>query len=97
MLGLYLESTDERMGNIVQAYDAEDWSNYAVYVHALKSTSLNVGGKQLSEAAKELELTAKDVKNGINVEENIAFIKSHHKPMMDLYDATIAEIKQILE
>ena len=96
MLGLYLESTDERMGNIVQAYDAEDWSNYAVYVHALKSTSLNVGGKQLSEAAKELELTAKDVKNGINVEENIAFIKSHHKPMMDLYDATIAEIKQIL-
>ena len=44
---------------IQEKFDARDWKNYQILVHALKSTSLSIGAEKLSEAAKKLELAAK--------------------------------------
>lgn len=62
----------------LQAYfEAEDWENYQIVVHALKSTSLTIGAITLSKEAKALESACK--------EGNIAYVKEHHNDMMGRY------------
>lgn len=97
MLGLFCSGYEERVGNLTEAFEAEDWNTYTVYIHGLKSTSLNIGGEQLSEVAKELERAGKAIQELENVEEEKAFIKGHHTDAMNLYKATVAEAKKMLE
>lgn len=96
MLELFTDSYDETSEKINNALAAEDWKNYTIYVHGLKSSSLTVGGEALSTAAKELEFAGKAVQAGDNAEENIAFIKERHNEVMALYKATILEAQKII-
>lgn len=50
----------KKADKIQEHFDAKDWKNYQIMVHALKSTSLSIGAENLSEAAKKLELAAKN-------------------------------------
>ncbi len=59
-LKMYCESHEEKKTQIEGYYEAKDWENYAIKVHALKSTSLTVGGKELSEMAAALEKAGKE-------------------------------------
>lgn len=69
----------------LQAYfEAEDWENYQIYVHALKSTSLTIGAITLSKEAKALESACK--------EGNAAYVKEHHNDMMERYQALLDSI-----
>ena len=97
MLELFCNSYDENVTKITEAFQAEDWKTYTVFVHALKSTSLNIGGEQLSKAAKELEHAGKAVQASDNAEEDKAFIKEHHKDVMNLYKVTVLEAKRIID
>ncbi len=58
MLGSFL--SNDKHEAICGYYKEEDWEQYRILVHALKSTSLSIGAVELSEAAKQLELAAKD-------------------------------------
>ena len=80
---------DKKAAAIQAAFDAEDWKNYQVLVHALKSTALTIGAKDLSESAKEMELAAKEHK--------IDLIKIAHEILMEDYAKIRAEIKAWLE
>lgn len=69
----------------LQAYfEAEDWENYQIHVHALKSTSLTIGAVTLSKDAKALESACK--------EGNAAYVKEHHNDMMGRYQALLDSI-----
>ena len=80
---------DKKAAAIQSAFDAEDWKNYQVLVHALKSTALTIGAKDLSESAKEMEMAAKENK--------IDLIKIAHEILMEDYAKVRAEIKAWLE
>ena len=80
---------DKKVAAIQAAFDAEDWKNYQVLVHALKSTALTIGAKDLSESAKEMEMAAKENK--------IDLIKIAHEILMEDYAKIRAEIKAWLE
>ena len=97
MLALYCNSYEEHLAKIEEALKNDDWNNYTVFVHGLKSTSLNIGGEQLSKAAKELELAGKAIRQSEHADENKAFIKEHHDIVMNLYSATIREARNILK
>ena len=97
MLELFYSSYDERVTNITEAYKSEDWKTYTVFVHGLKSTSLNIGGEQLSKAAQELERAGKLIQELEQTDEGRAFILEHHNEVMNLYKATILEAKRILD
>ena len=97
MLELYCNSCEEHIAKIESAFKTEDWNNYTVFAHSLKSTSLNIGGEQLSEAAKELEFAGKAIRKSESAEENKAFIKEHHDVVMNLYRATVREAENILK
>lgn len=78
-------SIDERSQELQKFFEAEDWKNYEIKVHALKSTSRLIGALELSKIAEYLEECAE--KN------EIPEIKENHKKLIDLY----LEFKTILK
>jgi putative two-component system response regulator len=87
MLGTYIEGQKEDA--IRKAYGEQDWDNYRILVHALKSTSLSIGAEEVSEQAKALEMAAK--------EHDIAFIDEHHEETMQNYRELLANISAAVE
>ena len=96
MLKMFVDGYSEHIDNLSKSIESEDWTNYTVYIHGLKSTSLNIGGEQLSNRAKELEEFGKKVQNSDSADKEKAYIKEHHKEVMDLYKETVLEIKNML-
>ena len=79
---------EKKKAQIIKCYEDENWSNYGIELHSLKSTSLSIGGKSLSELALELEKAGKAG--------DAEFIKEHHEDALALYDATVREGLRIL-
>lgn len=77
MLRMFSGQSGEKRGEIISLYEAENWADYAVKVHALKSTSLTIGAKGLSEQARLLEQAGKSGDAG--------YIRENHDQMMRLY------------
>lgn len=80
----FVNEYNNKLPKIEEMFDTENWKEYAVLLHALKSTSLCIGAKSLSEKAKELELAAKS--------NNIKVIKDNHRDCMNIYKKVIEEI-----
>lgn len=59
ILDMYVAKSEQKCRYIQELFDQKSWKNYVIEVHALKSTSLTIGSKTLSELAKELELAGK--------------------------------------
>ena len=70
-----------------QEYEKEDWKDYQIHTHALKSTSLNIGAEKLSEHAKALEQAAKNA--------DYQYIHEHHDEVMAEYARLLAELKGV--
>ena len=82
VMQMFYESYDARSEEIRNFYDAEDWENYTIKVHALKSSSRLVGAVKLGDDAEALEMAGKN--------SDIAFIRENHDKLMELYQ-TIRE------
>ena len=74
---IYCNTADKNLVDIQAYYDAADWKNYAILVHALKSSSKTIGAMELSEIAYTEEMAAKS--------EDEAVIRRHHDQMMEEY------------
>lgn len=97
IIGLFLELYKEKCTELGECFINQDWENYTISVHSLKSNSLNVGAKRLSERCLQLELAGKTIRAGERVEEQIAFIQENHPEVMELFQETYTTIKQYLE
>lgn len=62
---------------IQRLFEEQNWKEYSIYVHALKSSMMSIGAVRLSEMAKKLEAASK--------EENTDYILSAHDQMMQEY------------
>jgi HPt (histidine-containing phosphotransfer) domain-containing protein len=69
---------------VEELFEAGDWKNYVISVHAVKSSMLAIGAKPLSDLAKALELEGKA--------EHIDYIREHHAEMIMEYKRVIGEI-----
>ena len=95
ILEMFCKLKDDKKAKIQEAFDNGDWNNYTTFVHALKSTSLSVGGEKTSEAAKQLEesgkiLIAKSTSE-LDKHEAEEYIKTHNAEAMELYDNLVEE------
>ena len=86
---------DDKKGKIQKAFESGNWKDYTIFVHALKSTALSIGGEQTAKIAKELEM-AGNVLRDVNASESDkrdaeTFIKAHHAEAMELYDKLAEE------
>jgi HPt (histidine-containing phosphotransfer) domain-containing protein len=86
MLEAYLE--EDKQAELNRLFEAQEWENYHILAHALKSTSLSIGASELSAHAKELELAGK---NG-----EYDFILAHHQPVMEEYDTLLGKLRNAL-
>ncbi len=75
VLHSYLDSADAE--TIDEYYRAEDWKNYQIAVHALKSKSLSIGASELGESARELETAVR--------EERLDYVREHHEEVISGY------------
>ena len=55
ILDMYVRKGTEKQQCINKLCQIEDWKNYIIEVHALKSTSMSVGAAELSKLAKKLD------------------------------------------
>jgi DegV family protein with EDD domain len=87
MIGEYLKG--DKRPPLEEYFSKEDWENYRITAHALKSTSLNIGAKAVSEQAKGLEFAARD--------NDIDYIKSHHQEVLEQYSILREELTEVIE
>ena len=101
ILKTFCELKEEKKNKMQSAFESGDWKNYTIFVHALKSTSLQIGGEKLSESAKELEMSGKvltsSVTSEVEKQEAENYIKTHHAEVMKMYDEVSAEAEQYLK
>ncbi len=84
MLQLFCSQGPEKRDEIASLYQAANWKDYAIKVHALKSTSLTIGAEALSEQAKQLELAGKA--------EDVEYIRQNHAALLSKYDEVCQSI-----
>ncbi len=87
MLRLFSTQGAEKRAEITALYESANWTDYAVKVHALKSTSLTIGAEALSAQAKELELAGK--RGDVN------FIQEHHRALLCAYEELCEQIIEL--
>jgi len=79
------KSMKEKMERL---FAEQDWKNYVIEAHALKSSSLSIGAAELSEMSKGLELNGKSG--------NYAHIIENHEETMKIYGRVLAICESML-
>ncbi len=80
---------EDRSEAICEAYGKEDWVNYEVQIHALKSASKLIGAMRLSELSLGQELAAKQM--------DIRTLKAGHGPCIEEYNQLRQQLNRALE
>ena len=87
MLRLFCTQSPGKISELVSLYEQGDWGEYAVKVHALKSTSLTIGAETLSAQAKALEMAGK--------QGDADYILEHHSALLQAYRDLCAHIGEL--
>ena len=69
-------------------YEKQDWEDYQIRVHALKSTARQIGANELSELALRQEMAAK--------ERNIPEIEGGAENLLLQYEQTVQLLRDVL-
>ena len=88
VLEVYVKSYQQIIGRIKNAYEIEDFANYSIEVHGVKSSSRSVGNDFLGEMAYALELNSK--------EGNLGYVKAHNDDFERAYTRFVDDIKKVL-
>ncbi len=88
ILQFILENSNERIQRLHTFLEKEDFTNYTIAVHSMKSTLANIGAIELSEYAKRLEYAGK--------EGRFEDIRAGHEGFIELYQSLMVEIELYL-
>ncbi|MBO4395992.1 MAG: DegV family EDD domain-containing protein [Eubacterium sp.] len=76
---LFYDSIDSKEQELRSFYEKEDWANYTIKIHALKSSARLIGALALSQDAEALEMAGK--------RDDIEYIRENHERVMADYNA----------
>ncbi len=77
VLNVFHQTAEQKADEIARFYRENDWENYTVKVHALKSSARIIGATELSEMARDLEEAGK--------ERNLEKISRNTDALLDAY------------
>ena len=77
-----------RKGILQSCFEKEDWENYAIEVHSLKSTSRTLGMAWIGDDAELLQKAAE--------ERNVSYIKAEHERFMSDVDYVLSKIENFV-
>ena len=81
IVGIFHAEGVRRKALLQQYFENQDWKNYVITVHALKSNSRGIGADDLSDLALKLEMAGK--------ENRIDYILEHHRELLDAHDTLL--------
>lgn len=84
IIDTYAKKGDANFLPLQECFDNEDWKNYTIAIHAVKSSMKAIGADLLSEEARLLEMAGR--------EERIDYIKENHDRVYDMYKSLIIDI-----
>ncbi len=87
LLREYAQSAGQKRLDLERFYAAQDWKNYSILVHSIKSTSRMIGAASLSELAARLE-AASDAASAGDVE-------AEHGALLEAYAAAAQAIPPV--
>lgn len=88
LLTKFANEAGRKAKEINNFYQQDDFENYTILVHALKSTSKMMGADALSANAKEMEAAAKKRDKG--------YIREHHEALLEQYRQVVQCIGDVL-
>ena len=88
ILKIFVDSVDGKTAEIEEYYEDEDWVDYTIKVHALKSSARLIGAEAIAEEAQLLETAGK--------EGNTDYIKQKHEGFMTAYRQLGEQLKNAL-
>lgn len=86
ILGEYVKSA--KIDDLCGFFESKDWANYRILIHAVKSTSMTIGAKELSDKALALEIACKDG--------NEEYILNNHEDCMAMYRNVMKTITEAI-
>ena len=86
-LKVFVQAIDEKIAEIRDYYNRQDWENYRTKVHALKSSSKIIGASELSNRFRALELAVNDG--------DIVYIREHTGDVLAFYGSYKEKLKGI--
>ncbi len=89
VLNVFCESIDEKKAEIEEMYRAGRINDYAIKIHALKSSARIIGAVSFGEEAQQLENAGKSG--------DIDYIREHHEAFMEEYMALREPLKKSLD
>lgn len=81
---MYHAEGPKRKYSLQHFFEEEDWKNYVIAVHALKSNSKGIGADKVAALALNLEMAGK--------EDHIDYILEHHEELLEMHDALLGII-----
>lgn len=72
-----------------QTFEEENWKEYAVQVHGLKSTSRTLGFESLGELAEQIEMAAK--------KQDAEFVRANHASLQKEYERVLSGIAKAID
>ncbi|MCF0221548.1 MAG: response regulator [Fibrobacter sp.] len=87
VLGIFVKSS--KLHKIEQYYADKEWNSYRIEVHALKSSALTIGAKELSEQAKAQEMASSAL--------DMATIEKGYPAMISHYRNLLEQVKNLVE
>ena len=84
----FSQDAGRRIGQIETAFRNEDYKNYQILTHSLKSSAKMIGADTLSELSKSAEAAAKDM--------DTVYIRSNHGSLLAQYRKTAQLIHTVL-
>ena len=87
VLSIFVEEKQTNRPKLVDFYEAENWKDYGILAHALKSNSKLVGCPEFAELALQMERSC---------DGDASFARQNHMDFLDMYDQLETAIKDIL-
>lgn len=84
IIGIYHSEGAKRRRQLQQFFKEQDWKNYVITVHALKSNSKGIGAMELAELALSLEMAGKG--------NDIDYILENHEKLMEMHDQLLTAL-----
>lgn len=81
IVAMYHAEGPKRTYSLQHFFEEEDWKNYVIAVHALKSNSKGIGAEKVAALALNLEMAGK--------EDHIGYILEHHEELLEMHDALL--------
>jgi HPt (histidine-containing phosphotransfer) domain-containing protein len=85
----FCKNYDKNRTRAVEAFSGEDFEDYMITVHALKSNTKMIGALELSGDFEKLEMAVR--------EKDLTFVREKHAPAMTAYAELVEKLKPVAE